>query len=174
LKDIGLGNNGRFVFQYISTYLYNLSAESGPGIGVYECVGRFGTTCGTPNPRYRHKLRATWDSSFGLSVSGNWRYFGPVFLDSNTSDPHLSSGGKFDEIDGHFSAKQYMDLSGAYTLPTAQRNITLRFGCSNIFGEGPPQTNQTIAAPPFGNGNTFPNVYDSLGRVWFVGATVDL
>jgi outer membrane receptor protein involved in Fe transport len=174
LRNIGLGNSGQFVFSYVATYLTNLSDEAAPGTGVYECVGRFGTTCGTPNPRYRHKLRATWDLPNGLTLSGDWRYFGDVALDENTLDPNLTSHKPFDAIDAKIGAKQYFDLSGSYALPITGLNLTLRAGISNLFGQNPPVLNQTIASPPFGNGNTFPNVYDSLGRVMFVGATLGL
>lgn len=173
LRELGMGNNGQFVFSYSATYLTNFSFESSPLAGVYECVGRFGTTCGTPNPRYRHKFRVTWDTPIGLQVSGLWRYFGGVKLDTNTNDPHLSNG-SFDAVDSHIPNKQYFDLSSAYALPIKSVNLTLRAGISNLFGQAPPILNQTIASPPFGNGNTFPNVYDSLGRVIFVGMTMDL
>jgi outer membrane receptor protein involved in Fe transport len=173
LRDIGLGNHGQVVFNYISTYVFNESNQSGPGQPVYECIGRYGTTCGIPTPRYRHKFRVTWDSPFGLQVSGNWRYFGPANLDSNVTSAPLSNG-SFDKVDGHLTNKQYFDLSTAYVLPITGVNLTLRAGISNLFGEGPPVISSDIAGPAFGNANTYPNVYDSLGRVIFVGATLAL
>jgi iron complex outermembrane recepter protein len=30
------------------------------------------------------------------------------------------------------------------------------------------------SGPPFGNGNTFPGLYDALGREFFFGVTLDL
>jgi len=173
-RDLGWGNAGRFIFNFNATYLYNYSAEAGPGFGVYECVGRFGPTCGAPNPRYRHKLRGAYDiTPIGLTLSADWRYTGGVQLDSNTSDPNLTNG-KQDVIDGKIGAKQYVDLSGTYVLPTKDRNLTLRFGISNVGGQAPPTLDQTVTPAPFGNGNTFPGVYDSLGRVIFAGFTLDL
>ncbi len=180
-RDIGLGNHGQLVFSYISTYVFNESDQTGPGQPVFECVGRYGLICGIPTPRYRHKFRITWDSPFGLQVSGNWRYFGPANLDANTDDPVLQNKslaplapGFQDKVDGHLTNKQYFDLSTAYLLPITGVNLTLRAGISNLFGEGPPVISSTIAAPAFGNANTYPNVYDSLGRVIFVGATLAL
>ena len=35
------------------------------------------------------------------------------------------------------------------------------------------QLNFGLSAPPVGNGNTFPGVYDALGRVFFFGITAD-
>ncbi len=177
LRDVGLGNTGRVVFNYVATYLLNAKFQSGQGLGVYDCAGLYGTTCGTPYQTYRHKLRATWDIiPIGLSLSANWRYYGSAKLDTNTSDPVLTNG-RQDAIDGSIGAKQYLDLSGAYTLPTKDRNVTLRAGISNVGGQNPPilssNAPNAISSPPFGNANTYPNVYDSLGRVLFVGLSAD-
>ena len=65
-------------------------------------------------------------------------------------------------------------MSGSWTLTDY---FTLRGGVNNVFDTDPPlidSTNIGIASPPFGNGNTFPGVYDSLGRLLFVGGTVKL
>lgn len=179
LRDMGLGNNGQFVFNYVSTYILDYSLENAPGLGLYNCAGLYGTTCnGTsngPNPRLKQKARLTWDSPFGLSLSANYRFIGGVHLDQNTADPNLA--GKVDHIDGHIGNKQYVDLSGTYRLPLQSENILFRFGVSNAFGQNPPTVSSNapfaISSPPFGNGNTFPNVYDALGRVMFVGVTAD-
>ena len=53
----------------------------------------------------------------------------------------------------------------------AQR-LNLRLGVNNIFDREPPLGGGNIPAG-FGNGNTFPQVYDALGRFFFAGATVD-
>lgn len=175
LRDIGLGNNGQFTWDYVATWTESFQQESAPGTGVYNCVGLYGVTCGIPDPRYRHKLRMSWISPFGLTLSANWRYFGDVKLDSNQPDPHLNNG-VVDLADKTIGAKQYLDLAGTYTLPIQAQNITLRFGMNNVTGQGPPTVDTNtfgISSPPFGNANTFPNVYDSLGRVMFVGVTAD-
>jgi outer membrane receptor protein involved in Fe transport len=46
--------------------------------------------------------------------------------------------------------------------------VTLRLGVNNIFDKDPPIIGaSTLPGPPAGNGNTFPQVYDSLGRYIF-------
>lgn len=176
-NQVGLGDVGQFSWTYVATYLDSLKTANAPGLGVYDCASLYGTTCGTPNPKFRHKLRSTWDiTPIGLTLSVDWRYFGKVKLDSNTDDPQLTNG-RQNVIDGVIGAKQYADLSGSYVLPTQDRNVTLRFGISNVGGQNPPiissQAPNPISSPPFGNGNTFPAVYDSLGRVLFMGVTAD-
>jgi outer membrane receptor protein involved in Fe transport len=48
----------------------------------------------------------------------------------------------------------------------------LRAGVSNIFNKNPPLIDNNSAPVNDVNGNTFPNTYDALGRVIFVGGTV--
>ena len=52
----------------------------------------------------------------------------------------------------------------------------VRAGVNNVFDKQPPLLDANsfgISAPPFGNGNTYPQVYDPLGRVFFLGLTAD-
>ena len=50
--------------------------------------------------------------------------------------------------------------------------LRVRLGVNNVLDEAPPIIGvDNIAAPPTGNGNTFPGVYDSLGRYLFAEVT---
>ena len=44
----------------------------------------------------------------------------------------------------------------------------MRFGINNVTDEDPPVA---VTGAPFGNGNTYPQVYDTLGRYVFMGLT---
>jgi outer membrane receptor protein involved in Fe transport len=73
--------------------------------------------------------------------------------------------------DAHIAAFDYFDLTANYTLHTG---IELRVGVDNLFDKSPPVLDSNtlpVSGPPFGNGNTFPGVYDSLGRTIFIGVT---
>ena len=67
-------------------------------------------------------------------------------------------------------AQSYFDL--ALTARLADK-LNLRLGANNIFDRPPPVAGSDVVVPPFGNGNTFPQVYDALGRFVFAGVTVD-
>ena len=43
----------------------------------FDCVGLYGAGfCGTPSPKWRHRLRVTWTTPLeGLSVSVNWNVY---------------------------------------------------------------------------------------------------
>jgi iron complex outermembrane receptor protein len=171
IKDVG-----RLSFDYVSTFVRTLAVNTGPGLGTYECAGLYGITCGTPTPRYRHKFRTTLSLPLGLAISADWRHIGATNLDKNQSNSSLQAG-KFNFIDNHLVSKNYLDLSGTYKLPLQAQKISLRFGVNNVLDTRPQQVSSNapnaVSSPPFGNGNTFPNVYDVLGPTFFAGVTAD-
>jgi len=178
----GLENTGSLAFNLVGTWLDSLTTEALPGFPEYNCSGQFGLTCGTPNPKWRHKFRVTWSSPWDVDLSVQWRYIGAVSLDANTSDPLVGGGpgktvcpngqtvaGVGDCLDARISSFSYFDLSGDWTI---RQGIDLRAGINNIFDIEPPVLSTSALPLGSGNGNTFPNVYDGLGREIFVGATI--
>jgi outer membrane receptor protein involved in Fe transport len=105
----------------------------------------------------------------GLGVSARWRHFSGV-----NCDPALDSGcgSVANPIPGNLriSAQDFFDLS--FTARLAQR-LNLRVGANNIFDKDPPLAGSQAIPAGFGNGNTYPQVYDALGRYLFAGFTVD-
>jgi len=71
------------------------------------------------------------------------------------------------------SCRTAMVASATKAIPTARRTgVDLRFDVNNVFDRLPP-TLTTLALPVGpGNDNTFPVTYDSLGRTFFIGATI--
>ena len=77
--------------QLIGTYIDEFLTEPLPGASKYDCVGLYGTVCGTPIPEWRHKLRATWTTPWNMDLSLTWRYIAAVDDDRTSSDPKLAS-----------------------------------------------------------------------------------
>jgi outer membrane receptor protein involved in Fe transport len=171
---------GSIAWQFTGTWTDHLTAEPTPGGGTYDCAGLYGAECssqfGSPvTPHFKSTSRFTWNTPWKLSASLQWRYIGPVSLDMLSSNPLLNNPGLYlgDQVEGRLHAYNYFDLSFTYKV---KDNITLRAGCNNLFDIDPPvldANNIGISGPPFGNGNTFPGVYDSLGRQIFVGLTAN-
>ncbi len=162
------GTYGTFDVNYVGTFLESLEVQSLPDAEVtppFDCAGSYGGACQTnfgtgANPEYRHKAGLTWTRPGGkLAVTGTWRFFDEVSLFGNT-DP--------DNINATLDSQNYLDLSARYI---AFDNITLRAGVNNLTDEDPPLSSVVGTAP--GNGNTYPQVYDALGRYVFFGAAVD-
>ena len=68
--------------------------------------------------------------------------------------------------DAKIGAQSFFDLALTARL-TDKYNF--RVGANNIFDKSPPIVGSSVSA----NGNTFPQMYDSLGRFLFAGVTVD-
>jgi len=173
-----LQNAGSLDFNLNGTYTATLTTYLPDGTG-YDCVGLYGLVCSTtsaPTPRYRQELRATWDSPWKLQLSANWRFVGSSSLDFNQTVPDLQDGSFKDRnpTDAHIPDYSYLDLSFKYRV---NDKVSLRGGVNNVLDTVPPLLDSNsfgISAPPFGNGNTYPELYDPLGRYMFIGFTADL
>lgn len=116
--------------------------------GVEEnCAGKFGNVCGTPIAKWRHKLRTTWNTPWGASVAATWRHLDSVTVDRPSNSQVASLG-----------ARDYLDLAASYKLT---KNVTIRAAINNLLDKDPPIA---VTGAPFGNGNTYPQVYESNGR----------
>ncbi len=132
---------------YAATFLDALDDTPFPGGEVIECSGFFGNECGSPNPEYRHRFMATWQTPWSVDASMTWRHFGGVDNDNDA-----------DTLESSLDSVNYVDLSGNWYL--MDDSVTIRLSILNVFGEDPPIFSGAGPAS-FGNGNTYPTVYDT-------------
>jgi outer membrane receptor protein involved in Fe transport len=115
----------------------------------------------------------------GADVSLAWRYIGSVkndYLSSDTTlraasgqtDAQLISNGYVSNTDAYLSSRSYIDLTGSVKLNDV---VTMRVGVNNLLDKDPPIFGASNCSVGQCNGNTFPQVYDSLGRYLFVKLT---
>jgi outer membrane receptor protein involved in Fe transport len=97
-----------------------------------------------------------------------WRHFGSTLLEKASDQPLLNDNGKavVREVDRRLPRINYLDLHAAYNLT---RNISLSAGINNVLDKDPPITSQIGTGQ--GNGNTFPSMYDAMGRKIFLNMT---
>jgi iron complex outermembrane recepter protein len=213
LADWGVTGAGSLGFNFIGTWVnsYDTSPYTGsceylsaghvglcgpaahPPAGAlvfksFDCVGKFGTGCGTPTPEWRHKLRVTWTSPWDFSLSLDWRHLSESdfagndvnpFIHTGTYCPNVAGGPKLFPCTpivagGHISGYNYFDLAGTWSV---SEGFTLGAGINNLFDKDPPllASGGIVGGPtgPF-NGNTFPGVYDPLGRYVYINGTLKL
>ncbi len=158
---------GRMNISFVGTWLDELVTYDGITVPV-DCKGYHGGLCGTPNPAWRHQLRVGLDTKMGIGVSVRWRYFDPVKQDRSSSNPNLS--GKTQPANLRIPAVSYFDL--ALTADVGD-HFKFRIGANNLLDKTPPLV--VGAACPAGpcNGNTWAQVYDSMGRYVYAGVTLD-
>ena len=181
LSALGLGDYGSVSANMNGTYLDTLITQPLPGGPSYDCAGLYGLVCTAgsstaPAPRWRHKLALTWNTpwSYGdwfksLSFRGQWRYFSKVTLDAFDSNPQLNNPANQLPNERTLASQNYIDLNANFTI---HNNLNFRVGVNNVFDKDPPLVGTNCAAT-FCNGNTYPQVYDALGRFLYVGLTAD-
>ena len=168
LADLGLSSTaGTVTFDFVGTRDIKEAHKPVPGIpeADYTCQGKYGLQCGTPVPLWRHKARLTYTVPTPLqsvtTVSTAWRYISNVRAD-DVSGPN--------DLDRKLGSRSYMDLAASVAFKGA---YTFRVGVNNVLDKDPPVIGSGALPLTFGNGNTFPQVYDALGRYVFAGLTVD-
>jgi iron complex outermembrane receptor protein len=165
-----MGRFGAIDYAFNGTYVGSLITEPYPGSGAYDCAGYFGATCGNPLPKWKHILTATWETPVkSLDVTARWRHFGNTEIDAASPAPLLA--GSFQKVAQWTGTRDYLDLNATYMVA---HGILVMVGCNNVLDKDPPVIADSTLSPPFFNGNTYPQVYDTLGRYLFVNLKIDL
>jgi outer membrane receptor protein involved in Fe transport len=170
LSDFGLDGYGDVSLHFNGTWLESFVTEPVPpssiffspvANGRFNCAGFYGNQCGTPDPKWHHNLRLTWNTPWSVSGTVTWRHIAAVKVDFNSTNAILA--GPDDQID-NINSYDYFDLAAEWDV---RDGVSLRAGVNNVFDKGPP-----INGLAFGNGNTPAGTYDALGRYMFVGGTL--
>lgn len=162
-----LAGLGGLDFTMNGTWVRSFEVENLPGLGVYDCAGLYGGTCGQPIPKWRHKFRTTWSSPWNFDVSATWRYFDRVKNDMLDPNPLLA--GELDtKRDAYLASRSYLDVSGIYRF---SKKFAMSVGINNLLDKDPPLGSSSSVAGSVGNGNTYPQVYDSYGRFIYANLT---
>jgi iron complex outermembrane receptor protein len=162
--------------------LDKLEVQPVPGGVTTDCAGYYGALCSAlvgasqaagPSPEWRHKFRATWNTPFplDLALSAQVRYFSEVKLDTTSTQPSLGGatpGGPTTDL--KLGARTYLDLLATFTV---NDNYNFRMGVNNVLDKDPPLNGASNCPSGPCNGNTWPQVYDALGRYFFVGLTAE-
>jgi outer membrane receptor protein involved in Fe transport len=150
---ISLGRAGKLGFGLEGSHVDKSEVTNAPGVPTVDCTGQWGPACfasyTTPVPRWRHHLRMGWATPWhSLDMSLTWRYYGAV--DQLGAAPNT--------IDSHWGSESYLDLAASFPL---FEKAQVRLGINNIIDKNPPLS---AAVGTNGNGNTFNQMYDALGR----------
>lgn len=119
-----------------------------------NCAGRFGQlVCGNPQPKWKWTSRLSYIDG-PLTLSGRWRHLASVRDDDDATDYVVETIPSYD----------LFDLTLGFDVT---ENLSLAMGVNNIFDKKPIQIgdNQEQA-------NTYPGVYDVLGRDYFVSVNL--
>jgi outer membrane receptor protein involved in Fe transport len=170
--SLPLDQFGKLKFALDGTKDIILQTQPLTGGSSYNCVGYLGATCGSPTPAFRSVLNTTWFTPWNsLEFNLRWRYLSSVSSEYVSSNPALS--GNALPLTEHVDAYSYLDLSAAVAIAG---NVTLRAGANNVLDKNPPFFTSGGGGygsdqGGFSNGNTYPGVYDALGRYLYVNVS---
>lgn len=176
LRDFHLPDVGSLIVSLTGTYTDELSTKSVPGEPQYNCRGQFGLTCGQPMPAWKHELRMTYNSPYNVALTAQWRHLSGSKNDAFSPNPETNQGGTYagDAPDAKIGSYDYFDLAVTWKI---RDDLAFRVGVNNVLDKDPPVVDSNAfgySGPGnFGNGNTYPGTYDSLGRYIFMGVTAN-
>ncbi len=155
LSALGMPNMGRVDFVFTGTYIQNADVQTLPTLPVLEQAGFYGVDVGTPYSRIRFSQRSTWTKG-DFSVGYNWRFIGgtEVQRSSQIAGTYLD---EYEKIKGI----HYVDLNGSWQV---LKNLRLSLTINNALDKDPPFTGTGVSGGAVNYGNTFPTVYDVIGR----------
>ena len=168
-----VGSLGQVTLSLVGNYADEFVTEPLPGYPKYDCAGLYGAVCGVPLPEWRHKLRTSWLTPWGLDLSLTWRHINEVDVDGTNPDtgaPPIAA------TDIKLGARDYIDLSAAYSFTdvgvfsdlTGAPRHQQRHGQGSAAARG-----DATASAGTAMAIRIPQVYDTLGRYVFVGLTAD-
>jgi iron complex outermembrane receptor protein len=163
---------GNLSFSFTGSVALDNPIAVTPGAPAIDCSGYFGPNCSgagptSPVPRWRHRLRTTWDSRHDFEVSFNWRHIGRLKSEFTSPDPSLAGLGTVFAVDSQIPAYDYFDLDGNIDVTP---HLNVRLGVNNLADKKPPVAG-LLSNPLLVNGNMVAGMYDALGRYLFVGFT---
>jgi iron complex outermembrane receptor protein len=161
---------GSLAFGFTGSYAIDNPINVTPGTSQIDCTDLYGPNCSgagptSPVPRWRHRLRMTWETHAGFEVSLNWRHIGS--MKSEFTSPQFSPNSNVFPVDAHISAYDYLDLD--WNIDVTE-HLNIRLGINNLTDRKPPIIG-FAANPLLVNGNLAAGVYDPLGRYLFAGLT---
>ncbi|MBS0417393.1 MAG: TonB-dependent receptor [Proteobacteria bacterium] len=167
---LNLDTWGKLGFQLTGTFTqkYIINAQAG---AAYDCAGYFGGICGSPLPKWRHNFTTSYTTPIkGLDFAATWRFLDAVKDDSNAPGLSFLKGTASDNpSDQRMSSRSYLDLTASYQYD----KYNLRVGVNNVLDKDPPIIGASVCAPAVCNGNTYPVIYDVVGRQVFMMVTAE-
>ncbi|WP_169542477.1 TonB-dependent receptor plug domain-containing protein [Sphingomonas baiyangensis] len=157
LDRFGIGGDpGTLAFQIVGTWQFEDSNVPLEGLPAVECAGFYGGPCSSDSVRITPDFRAFASATYSsgpLTVRNQLRYIDDVEL-SPLSPPNQA---------GTVAAETYWDLFLGFQL---REEIELFGGMNNILDNQPP----ILGFAAGGDANTNVQLYDVIGRQFYLGA----
>jgi outer membrane receptor protein involved in Fe transport len=167
---LNLNQWGKLGFQLTGTYTNKYITSPQPG-AEYDCAGYYGGICQAPTPKWRSNFTTSYTTPIkGLDFAATWRFMDAVQLDSNAPGLEFLKGTNYEHAsDQRLSSRSYLDLTASYQYD----KYNVRVGVNNVLDKDPPINGAGVCPTGPCNGNTWPVMYDVVGRQLFLMLTAE-
>ncbi len=169
-----IGSNA-LKFAFNGTWLDYYHVQGTPNSINRDCTGVYSTSC--TNPRAEWKWNARVGYQVGpVDMSLLWTHVSSVKVEpfnataiTPLSTPQFGGPNPANVFDAYerIKAYNYFDLALRFN---AAENFEMGLLVENLFDKKPPLVGATIGGTAFNNGNTFPTIYDVVGRAFTISA----
>ena len=163
LKNVGFDGLGRIDFGLQATQYGKWRVQTRPDLAPIDCVGVYGSSCGdqtgSPTTKTKWSQRTTWTMG-DYAVGYNWRHLSAVVLDP------IEQAGIFEPYK-KIKAFDYVDFNAAWDVT---KFLRVSLAVNNLFDKKPPIVGTGLSASTLNSGNTYPQTYDTIGRVYSMSA----
>ena len=185
------GTRSKFALAFGGNWTHSQKFQATPTSTNRECVGLYSANCGFPSgqllPKYTANTRATL--SLGrVDLSVLWRYishmqyefandptqalFSGTIASFPATSPFINGPGTLNAKTVNFNripAFNYFDFATRFNV---NEHFDLTLTVTNIMDKKPPIVGNTAGSTSANSGNTFPALYDPLGRRITAGARI--
>lgn len=175
------GNPSTLRFGFNGTRLNYYHFQATPISINRDCTTYYSTSCTNPRPRYKWNARVSWDMG-AVETTLLWNHISAVSYEPiaptpappltvaqpgttaaafNALCPNATCTADFRNI----KAFNYFDLGVRFEV---SRKFEMGLLVENLFDKEPPLVGSGVGGTAFNNGNTFPTVYDAIGRSFTV------
>jgi iron complex outermembrane recepter protein len=162
LKNLDLPELGRVDFTLQVALFQKADLLTVPGTPVIEQAGHYGVDVSTPYSKTRFNQRTTWTVG-DFSAGYVWRFIGGTTVQTDKAGSYLP---EYESI----KAYNYFDFNGSWQ---ATKNLKLALTVNNLFDKKAPFIGTGVGPGSVNFGNTFPSVYDVIGRRFTLTATAN-
>ncbi len=175
MDDLGINVPGNLTISFNGTRLNYYHFQANPNSINRDCTGYYSSGgCTNPRAKWRWVGRVGYGTE-NFDISMLWTHVSRVSLEPylanppalNVPQPGGPTPGSVLAAFSSIPAYDYFDLA-ARVSPT--ENLELSLIVNNLFNKQPPLVGNGVGGTTYNGGNTFPTIYDVIGRSFTVGA----
>lgn len=175
MQDLGISDDGTLSFDFNATRLNYWHFQATPNAINRDCTGYYSAGgCTNPRAKWRWNSRLTYGKEL-FDISLLWTHVSAVQLEpfratrlpGDTAQPGGPNPSTILDAYENIPAYDYFDLA---MRVSPVENVDFNLTVNNLFDKDPPAVGSGVGGTAFNSGNTFPTIYDPIGRSFTLGA----